>query len=511
MVAAKTFIRVVVLLAFASLLCVGPALAEEPAITTQAALGAAFTYQGRLTDGGAPANGVYDFAFSLWDAESGGAQVGATVEVGDVSVTNGVFTVSLDFGTAIFNGQALWLQVSVRPGASSDPYTTLSPRTKLNAAPYAIGLMPGASISRDFLGHALTVQNGSPGGMWILDRKAIAAWTSDGTALFGAAGTGVAVYGIHASTSGTSAAIRGITNSTEANAVAVLGEVSSTAPGNMSAAVRGINNGTAGSGIGVWGSHAGSGWGVYGTSASGFGVYGLSSTGHGVYALSGGSARNHASLRASNSNASGGMAAYMTNASNYHTAHFANSGSGGVLYLQNNGNSAGTGGGDFITAVNANETDIQFRVDSAGNVTADGTFTPGGADYAEMLPAEPGLEPGDLLAIGPDGTLVKAAGAYSTSVAGIYSTSPGFVAGGGDAEGNGTEGKVPVAVLGVVPAKASAENGAIRPGDLLTTSDTPGHVMKATDRDRMLGAIVGKALESLGSGTGTIKVLVTLQ
>jgi hypothetical protein len=150
-------------------------------------------------------------------------------------------------------------------------------------------------------------------------------------------------------------------------------------------------------------------------------------------------------------------------------------------------------------------------VKNDGNVTADGNFTGGGADYAEMLPAEPGLEPGDLLAIGPDGTLVKAAGAYSTSVAGIYSTSPGFVAGGGDAEGNGTEGKVPVAVLGVVPAKASAENGAIRPGDLLTTSDTPGHVMKATDRDRMLGAIVGKALESLDSGTGTIKVLVTLQ
>ena len=62
-----------------------------------------------------------------------------------------------------------------------------------------------------------------------------------------------------------------------------------------------------------------------------------------------------------------------------------------------------------------------------------------------------------------------------------------------------------------MPCKVSAENGAIRTGDLLVTSNTPGHAMKGTDPARMLGAIVGKALEPLEGGTGVILVLVTLQ
>jgi len=66
-----------------------------------------------------------------------------------------------------------------------------------------------------------------------------------------------------------------------------------------------------------------------------------------------------------------------------------------------------------------------------------------------------------------------------------------------------------LAVLGVVPVKASAENGPIEPGDLLTTSSTPGHAMRA---DHFVGgAIIGKALEGLSEGTGVIKMLVMLQ
>jgi cell shape-determining protein MreC len=76
---------------------------------------------------------------------------------------------------------------------------------------------------------------------------------------------------------------------------------------------------------------------------------------------------------------------------------------------------------------------------------------------------------------------------------------------------------VPLAVLGIVPVKASAENGAIRPGDALTTSGTPGHAMKAkvvtVDGISFYpsGVLIGKALEGLDSGTGVIKMLVTLQ
>jgi len=71
--------------------------------------------------------------------------------------------------------------------------------------------------------------------------------------------------------------------------------------------------------------------------------------------------------------------------------------------------------------------------------------------------------------------------------------------------------EVPLAVVGIVTCKVSAENGAIRPGDLLVTSSLPGHAMKGTNRKLMLGAVVGKALGSLEDGTGVISVLVTLQ
>ena len=68
-----------------------------------------------------------------------------------------------------------------------------------------------------------------------------------------------------------------------------------------------------------------------------------------------------------------------------------------------------------------------------------------------------------------------------------------------------------MAMVGRVPTKVSAENGPIRVGDLLVTSSTMGYAMKGTDRSQMLGAIVGKAMESMDSGTGVIMVLVTLQ
>jgi hypothetical protein len=62
-----------------------------------------------------------------------------------------------------------------------------------------------------------------------------------------------------------------------------------------------------------------------------------------------------------------------------------------------------------------------------------------------------------------------------------------------------------------VPTKVTTENGPIRRGDLLVSSTTPGYAMKGTDRNRMLGAVIGKAMGSLDSGTGVIEVLVTLQ
>jgi hypothetical protein len=100
------------------------------------AQGTAFTYQGRLNDGANPANGAYDLTFTLFNALSGGATLGAT-NVDDLVISNGLFTVTLDYG-AQFDGNARWLQIAVRPGASTGDYTNLAPRQALLPAPYAI-------------------------------------------------------------------------------------------------------------------------------------------------------------------------------------------------------------------------------------------------------------------------------------------------------------------------------------------------------------------------------------
>jgi hypothetical protein len=164
------------------------------------------------------------------------------------------------------------------------------------------------------------------------------------------------------------------------------------------------------------------------------------------------------------------MAAYMTNQSNFATAHLANGGSGEVIYLRGNG-------GPFIRAVNYDEDDTKFQVDFHGNVRADGAFISPAADFAEMLPANDGLEAGDVLIVGADNKLARSTQARQANVLGVYSSRPAFI--GGKREGEAESEKIPSAVVGIVPVKVTAEGGATRPGDLLTTSSTPGRAMKA--------------------------------
>ncbi|MFZ0801672.1 MAG: hypothetical protein WAN70_05865, partial [Terriglobales bacterium] len=120
--------------------------------------------------------------------------------------------------------------------------------------------------------------------------------------------------------------------------------------------------------------------------------------------------------------------------------------------------------------------------------------------------------PGDLLVVDSAATrqLALSTQPYSTLVAGIYSTKPGVLAT-PHSINEVAANEIPLAIVGIVPCKVSAENGPIQPGDLLVSSSTPGHAMKGTDRSRMLGAVVGKALEPLTEGKGVIQVLVTLQ
>jgi hypothetical protein len=108
----------------------------------EAALGTAFTYQGRLMDSNDVANGKYDFQFRMFDDPDTvvGIQIGPDVVVDDVNVADGYFTVDLDFGGGAFDGNARWLEIGVRPGAQSDPdpYSILAPAQKISPAPYAM-------------------------------------------------------------------------------------------------------------------------------------------------------------------------------------------------------------------------------------------------------------------------------------------------------------------------------------------------------------------------------------
>ena len=122
--------------------------------------GTAFTYQGFLRLNGTPVNTNCDFQFSLWTADTGGTQVGSTLELGDVPVQNGLFTVTLDFG-AVWDGNDRFLQIAVRPGESTGDYTTLLPRVKINPAPYAIRALsvPWSGISGMPAGFADGIDN----------------------------------------------------------------------------------------------------------------------------------------------------------------------------------------------------------------------------------------------------------------------------------------------------------------------------------------------------------------
>ena len=100
------------------------------------AQGTAFTYQGRLQSGVTPTTGTYDMTFALYNASSGGGQVGPTLTDTGLQVTNGFFTVILDFG-AVYNGTVYWLQIGVRTNGAV-LYTALSPRQELTPTPYAI-------------------------------------------------------------------------------------------------------------------------------------------------------------------------------------------------------------------------------------------------------------------------------------------------------------------------------------------------------------------------------------
>ena len=517
-----------ILLLAASYTTAGPPVEQrepgalEPASTT-------FTYQSRLTDEDTPANGSYDFQFELYKAAEGVVQVGSTVTLDDVPVTNGLFSVELDFGSDAFTGEARWLEIGVREGTSDGAYTTLTPRHALTAVPYALYALqaPWSGLADMPAGFADGVD--------------------DDTTY--SAGTGLTLEATTFSANTTYLQRRVSDGCAAGNAIRVIdrdGTVTCEPDDDSGGDITRVNAGTGLTGGGESGevslnvSFAGSGtadtaarsnhdhWGET-WSGSGEGLV-LNSSDHNAIRVSGGyngvqidSAGNHG-VRVDSAGDDGvriaspgddgvwvtspGDDGIQIDAAVSRGVYITSPGHTGVRVenAANIGVSIATTGDDGVRVESAGQYGVYAdTTDTYGFYTPDKIYAGNGYDdIAEHIDAPPNVEPSDVVVIDPDHDerVVKSTKPYDTSVAGIISTDPALLIGKSDTE-------TPLALAGRVPCKVSAENGAVHRGDLLTTSSTPGHAMKATDPQ--LGTIVGKALGELQSGTGVIQVLVTLQ
>jgi hypothetical protein len=178
--------------------------------------------------------------------------------------------------------------------------------------------------------------------------------------------------------------------------------------------------------------------------------------------------------------------------------------------------------GDLIAAYNSSSRvagAAVFVVKNTGEVRADGavyaaSFNTGSADVAERINTSEWVEAGDVVEIDPEhpGFFRKSADPYSRRVAGIISTSPGVILGNSvDSETDDWDDNRPVlAITGRVPVKVTTENGPIQVGDLLVASSAPGVAMRG-DSAAAVGCVVGKAMEPLSEGVGSIMAQVMLR
>lgn len=291
--------------------------------------------------------------------------------------------------------------------------------------------------------------------------------------------------------------------------------------------------------------------GVYGDSDAGSGIYGSSTTGVGVVGVSQkddairGTSASPQNAGVSGTNTGGGYGLWAlssdiglyskgataaaqfdgavsvndtkdedafrsTSGSSHHAAVAATNNSGGFAFWGNSDSKGGTG----IYARGAN---LAAQFDGA--VQVNGNINMGGGDVvfsdcAEQfdLSADAVAEPGTVMVIADDGNLEPSSLAYDKRVAGVVSGAgnfrPGIILG---ATPESQRRRAPVALAGKAYCKVDASEAPIAMGDMLTTSPTVGHAMKASDPARAFGAVIGKALQPLVTGTGLIPILIALQ
>ena len=264
----------------------------------------------------------------------------------------------------------------------------------------------------------------------------------------------------------------------------------------------------------VWGQTDGPGIGVLGTSKGGTGVFGISQTTTGVYGESTGSGIGVFGRAANNAGVigfHGDPRLQETILPSAQAGVFGASdiGSGIVAYTRNRDMPALHAFGGLRSAAMLNN----FAAIFDGNVQVNGDIFLPGADCAEHfdIGAETPIDPGTVVVIHEDGALHQSVDAYDRKVAGVISGAgayrPGLIL---DSQA-ASQKRQPVALVGKVFCKVDAQYGPIALGDLLTSSPTPGHAMRASDPLKAFGAVLGKALGSLVSGIGQVPILVCLQ
>jgi len=565
-------------------------------------LGTAFTYQGQLMDQGVPANEEYDFIFKLFDDPVGGAQVGDDVEIEEWFVSDGLFTVELDFGTDVFTGDALWLEVSVRLSDGGGEYTELSPRQPLKATPYALYALNGPGSGGFWAGSGNDVYNTNSGNIGVgtsspLEKLHVAGpvaalrlqddddagsytsiydQTSGMMRVDKLAGSGVALMDLNprpldgvsdatvrffrrTNTSGPKAVIfnRG-DNTTGASAMIGAGGLDSwfqADGGNFGIGTTGpvapleVHNNTTGEILrlvsdrtyGYVHFREGSATRAY----MGFGDAGdlLVNATPDSFAIDGLSTALHLAVDSDatkgitvNTNGNVGIgttgpSAQLTIGNGAHKIRLERDGLESWSVYQTTTGSDGLGFHNdddaayrmFLSQdgnVGIGTTTPETKLDVAGNVIVRSASTSAilielgeGLDYAEGFDVsdKSQIAPGMVLVIDADnpGRLDIAGAPYDRKVAGIVAGANGL----GSAVRLGAgQFDLDVALAGRVYCNVDATYGAIQPGDLLTTSPTPGYAMKVTDHAKAQGAILGKAMQPLKQGEkGQILVLVTLQ